>query len=166
MTFPHQSRMSEYYGVNRRVSKGVAGPDPVWERNNLVVVKLPWRGVASWDRELVIRGLRVHKLCAPSLERVLARIWQEFGSQRAIEAAGMHLIGGGYNWRQMRGGSKLSTHAYGAAVDFDPDRNGLGDATPAMDPRVVAAFKSEGWTWGGDWSPRSRDGMHFQAAYV
>jgi hypothetical protein len=57
-------------------------------------------------------------------------------------------------------------HSYGAAVDFDPDRNGLGDPTPAMDPRVVAAFKAEGWTWGGDWSPRNRDGMHFQAASV
>lgn len=165
--WPHQTNINAFYGSNIRVAKGVAGPDPKWERDNLVVVPLPWRAVASWDHALRIKGLRVHKRCAESLSRILARIWAEFGqNQKAIEVAGMHLVGGGYIWRSMRGGSRLSTHSYGAAVDFDPDRNGLGDPTPAMDLRVVAAFKAEGWTWGGDWSPRNRDGMHFQAADV
>lgn len=165
--WPHQTAVPAFYGQNLRVSRGVAGPDPAWEKANLVLVPLPWRGVASWDRSLPIKGLRVHKACAESLARVLAAIWEAFGkSQKEIDAAGMNLIGGGYNWRQMRGISRLSMHAYGCAVDFDPDRNGLGDPTPAMDSRVVKAFEDEGWTWGGRWSPRNRDGMHFQAADV
>lgn len=165
--WPHQNFAADYYGRNLRISRGAAGPDPKWERDNLVLVQLPWRAVASWDGSLKIRALRVHKHCAVSLMRVLTAIWAEFGqSQKAIEAAGMHLVGGGYNWRQMRGSARLSMHSYGCAVDFDPARNGMGDPTPAMDPRVVAAFKAEGWVWGGDWSPRHRDGMHFQAALV
>lgn len=165
--WPHQNSARDFYGANMRVSKGVAGPDPKWERDNLVLVPIPWRAVASWDHGLKIKAIRVHKRVAESLTRVLDRIWNDFGqSQKAIEIAGMHLIGGGYVWRAMRGGSRLSMHSYGCAVDFDPDRNGLGDPTPSMDARVVAAFKAEGWTWGGDWSPRNRDGMHFQAASV
>ena len=165
--WPHQNDAPDFYGRNLRVTRGVAGPDPKWERDNLVLVALPWKAVAAWDRALKIKSLRVHKSCAESLGRVLADIWRAFGEdQRAIEAAGMHLIGGGYVWRAMRGGTRLSMHSYGCAVDFDPAHNGLGDPTPTMDMRVVAAFRAESWTWGGDWSPRNRDGMHFQAASV
>lgn len=165
--WPAQSNVEQFYGRNIRTAKGVAGPDPKWERENLVLVPIPWKAVASWDARLPIKALRVHKRCAESLARVLDAIWLAFGkNQKAIEAAGMHLIGGGYNWRQMRGSSRLSMHAYGCAVDFDPARNGLGDPTPAMDLRVVEAFDHENWIWGGRWSPRNRDGMHFQAAVV
>ncbi|MVA24526.1 M15 family metallopeptidase [Agrobacterium vitis] len=165
--WPQQSAAADFYGANLKITKGVAGPDPVWEKANLVTVALPWKAVASWDRTISIKSLRVHRLVAESLTRVLNRIWEAFGrSQKAIEAAGMHLIGGGYNWRQMRGKARLSMHALGCAVDFDPARNGLGDPTPEMDQRVVEAFEVEGWVWGGRWSPQSRDGMHFQAAIV
>ena len=165
--WPHQTKVEEFYGRNVRVRKGVAGPDPDWEKQNLVLVPLPWKGVASWDMSQPIKALRMHKLCAESLARVLAAIWDEFGkSQKAIDAVRMNLIGGGYNWRTMRGSTRLSMHASGCAVDFDPAHNGLGDPTPSMDMRVVAAFDAEGWTWGGRWSPQRRDGMHFQAADV
>ncbi|MBB4955347.1 hypothetical protein H4S14_003383 [Agrobacterium vitis] len=163
--WPTQSTAADFYGANLKISKGVAGPDPAWERANLVLVRLPWKAVAAWDKSIPITSLRVHSKVAESLTRVLNAIWEAFGrSQQALEAAGMNLIGGGYNWRQMRGKTRLSMHAYGCAVDFDPARNGLGDPTPEMDRRVVAAFKAEGWVWGGDWSAQSRDGMHFQAA--
>lgn len=165
--WPSQNTADTFYGRNLKITKGVAGPDPAWERANLVLVPIPWRAVAAWDHSLMIKNIRVHKRCAESLARVLDQVWQGFSrSQKLIEITGMHLIGGGYIWRAMRGGCRLSMHAYGAAVDFDPARNGLGDPTPMMDPRVVAAFKAEGWVWGGDWSPACRDGMHFQAAEV
>lgn len=165
--WPAQSNAEQFYGRNIRVTKGVPGPDPAWEKANLVLVPIPWKAVASWDKSLTIKSFRVHRLVAESLTRVLNRIWEAFGkSQKAIEAANLHLIGGGYNWRQMRGIARLSMHAYGCAIDLDPDHNGLGDPTPAMDARVVAAFEAEGWIWGGRWSPQRRDGMHFQAALV
>lgn len=166
-SWPSQSNAEQFYGRNIRVTKGVAGPDPVWEKANLVLVPIPWKAVASWDNSLSLESFRVHRLVAESLARILNTIREDFGkSQKAIEAANLHLIGGGYNWRQMRGISRLSMHAYGCAVDLDPDHNGLGDPTPAMDPRVVAAFEAEGWIWGGRWSVHRRDGMHFQAAMV
>lgn len=166
-SWPKQSDVAAYYGNNIKVTKGVAGPDPAWEKANLVMVALPWKACASWDKTITIKSLRVHSKVAESLTRILNAIWYAFGkSQKAIEAVNLHLIGGGYNWRQMRGKSVLSMHAYGCAVDLDPDHNALHDPSPAMDHRIVDAFKAEGWVWGGDWSPASRDGMHFQAALV
>ncbi|WP_229002018.1 hypothetical protein [Rhizobium sp. AB2/73] len=71
-----------------------------------------------------------------SLGRILNKIWQDFGcNQKAVEVANLHLIGGGYNWRQMRGISRLSMHALGCAVDIDPDHNSLGDPTPVIGRR-------------------------------
>lgn len=165
--WPAQSAVEQFYGRNIRIRKGVAGPDPDWEKANLVLVPIPWKAVASWDRAISMKNIRIHRKCAESLALVLDEIRKRFeNSQKAIDVAGMNLIGGGYNWRQMRGKSILSMHAYGCAVDFDPDRNGLGDPTPAMDLRVVDVFETAEWTWGGRWSPRNRDGMHFQAANV
>jgi hypothetical protein len=31
---------------------------------------------------------------------------------------------------------------------------------------IVQAFEAEGWVWGGRWSGRSIDAMHFQACTV
>lgn len=165
--WPTQSAAPDFYGRNIKVTKGVAGPDPKWERDNLVTVSIPWKAVAAWDNAIRIKSFRVHRLTAESLRRVLDKIWAAYGkNQKAIEADNLHLIGGGYNWRQMRGISRLSMHAYGCAVDFDPDHNGLGDPTPAMPMKVVEIFEAEGWVWGGRWSVQRRDGMHFQAAKV
>jgi D-alanyl-D-alanine carboxypeptidase len=74
-----------------------------------------------------------------------------------------------------------SEHAYGEAVDLDPVENpyvGCGmtrDKTALsyvdrsrlrrgmVTPEVVAAFRSVGWGWGGDWTGSTKDYMHFSA---
>ena len=73
-----------------------------------------------------------------------------------------------------------SMHAYGEAVDLNPIENpyaGCGRtrerrSIPYLDrshlrkgmvtPAVVAAFRSIGWGWGGDWTG-TKDYMHFSA---
>ena len=74
-----------------------------------------------------------------------------------------------------------SEHAYGEAVDLNPIENpytGCGRtreraSIPYLDrsrrrpgmvtPAVVAAFRSIGWGWGGDWTG-VKDYMHFSAS--
>lgn len=74
-----------------------------------------------------------------------------------------------------------SMHAYGLAVDLNPTENpyiGCGQSRdPATRPfrdrshrrrgmvggRVVAAFRSVGWGWGGSWTGSTKDYMHFSA---
>lgn len=155
------------YGDPTLMVDGKPRPDPQWQSENLVMVDLPWKAYAAWDDDINIRGLQVHRLAAPSLERALDAIWAQSGqNQQEIDRVGLSAIGGGYNWRENRNGPGLSVHAYGCAVDFDPVRNALGHDEPHLgqpeNRYVVEAFNSEGWMWGGHW--RNPDGMHFQIA--
>jgi hypothetical protein len=165
--WPRQSERDTYYGDPR----GKNGqPSVQWEIANLVNVPTPWALYTAWttpagNRTKIGKGVRVHKKCARSLVRVFEAIWKAARyDQRTIEAWGMHLLGGGYTFRLTRGGSSLSSHSWGCAIDFDPERNQMGDATPnfANVPEVLKAFADEGWEWGGNWS--RPDGMHWQAA--
>lgn len=161
--WPKQSDCNVFYGDPRGRD---GGPSPVWEKRNLVLVIPPWKLVTAWDGRPV-KGIRVHVRCAESLDRVLTVIWERAGRDEGVVGNwGMNLFGGGYNFRVMRGGSALSMHAWGCAVDFDPARNPFGSRKPnfAHCPSVLSAFAVEGWTWGGAW--RKPDGQHWQAARV
>ncbi len=154
------------YGNPTVVVAGKPRPNPQWQAEYLVTVPLPWKAHAAWNPKLTITGLQVHRLAAPSLKRALDTIWTDAGHrQEEIDRVGLSSIGGGYNWRQNRGGGGLSAHAFGCAVDFDPLRNAMGDTAPNLaddaNRYVVDAFRSQGWMWGGTWP--NPDGMHFQA---
>lgn len=71
--------------------------------------------------------------------------------------------GGCYNFRAQRGGSSLSLHSWGIAVDVNPKTNALGK-TPTLSAAFVACFKEAGFDWGGDW--KRKDGMHLQLAQI
>lgn len=167
--WPQQSQCRIFYGNPSEAVRGIVRANKVWEGANLTTVIVPWAAHASWDRGLKIGRLRVHKKCAQSLDWILATLWSRASrSQAEIDRVGLSSIGGAHNWRLMRGGNALSMHAYGCAVDFDPERNGMGDRTPNFarpeNAYVVEVFAAEGWVWGGTFS--NPDGMHFQAARV
>jgi hypothetical protein len=81
-----------------------------------------------------------------------------------------------------RGTGSWSMHAYGLAVDLNPVENpyvGCGqtrDATARryrdrsrqrrgmVTQRVIEAFRSIGWGWGGSWTGNTKDYMHFSAS--
>lgn len=156
--------MNRYYGNPDSDRNGT--PDRAWEDANLVAIVPPYRMVLAWDIKKPVKTIRVHKRCAESLSRVLAGILAHYGRQAAIEKARLHLYGGAYNFRLMRGGSSLSIHSWGAAIDLDPETNWFGrkysERAGMMPMAVVKLFEAEGWTWGGPWS--KGDAMHFQAA--
>ena len=72
-----------------------------------------------------------------------------------------------------------SNHAYGLAVDLNPVENPYVGCGQSRDPtarayrdrsrhrrgmvtaRVIQAFRSIGWGWGGSWSGNTKDYMHF-----
>jgi len=161
--WPHQSEVDAFYG-NPRGRNGQVSR--AWEAENIIRIAAPWNLVTAWDFSPV-SSIRIHKKCANSLERILTKIWQESGeSQLKINEWGMNLYAGAFNYRMMRGASRLSMHSWGCAIDFDSSRNSYGDNTPnfASIPQVLNAFESEGWVWGGRWA--KPDGMHWQAALI
>jgi hypothetical protein len=129
-----------------------------WERE-MVLVRPPQGRIFTYAGQPA-RGLRVHPRISLELAKALAEI-SDAGLWRFVQA-----IGGGYNFRRMRGANKLSTHSLGAAVDFDPDNNGLGvpvertalGTEPGLG--VVRILEARGWTWGGRWW--RPDAMHGQ----
>jgi hypothetical protein len=140
-------------------------PTAAWEAAHLTRIELPYRMCLSWDPQRTIGRLTCHRLVADSLKRVLSAILLHYGSGEAIGAAGLDRFGGCYEFRRVTGSERLSPHAFGAAIDFDPARNAPGMAydpgAGMMPSRVVRLFKEEGWSWGGD-SERLSCG-HFQA---
>lgn len=158
------SAMNAFYGNPDANRDGRA--DPAWCASQLVRLKPPYAMQWSWGGP--VASITVHKKCADSLLHVLESVARHYGSQAAIEKARMHLCGGAFNFRLKRGGNSLSIHSWGAAIDLDPVRNGLGrryrTGSGMMPMVVVDLFAAEGWVWGGQWS--RPDAMHFQAAVL
>ena len=130
------------------------------DEGNLVPITFPFP--LFYEGKKVTRG-RCHKRVADSLLRVLTAI----GDTRRDREAVMDAVtdySGVFNFRPMRGGTALSMHAWGIAIDIDADDNGNHVPWPThadMPFEIIEAFAREGWTsaaafWG-------RDAMHFQA---
>jgi len=129
-------------------------------------VDLPFPMRIAWDRSSTIRRFSCHEDVAQSAERVYVRVASAY-SPEAISELGLDLFGGCYNYRNKRGGATLSTHAYGLAIDTDPERNQLRwNASRARLARPDAeewwrCWEAEGWLSLG--RARDFDWMHVQA---
>ena len=129
--------------------------DPRWETEQLGRAPLPFPISLSWDMSKQVRNVYCHKKLVPILPAVFADI-ERRGLRDKVRS-----FGGCFNFRSKRSGSKLSTHAWGIAIDLNPETNGMGQDGDIA-PGIVAAFKSAGFFWGGDWPGRNKDPMHFQ----
>lgn len=88
------------------------------------VVKSSYALRVAWSRAEKISQFRCHEKIATAVERVLGRVASEYSGEE-ISELGLDLFGGCFNYRNKRGGKTLSTHAYGVATDWDPERNQL-----------------------------------------
>jgi LysM repeat protein len=129
--------------------------DPRWEAEQLARAPLPFGIPLSWDPAKQVRNLYCHRRLVPVFPAVFAEL------ERRRLRDKLRSFGGCFNFRAKRSGSKLSTHAWGVAIDLNPETNGMG-RDGDMAPGIVKVFESYGFTWGGRWSGRSKDPMHFQ----
>jgi hypothetical protein len=126
---------------------------------------LPYSMRLAWEPETVVRKITCHELCADAFRRIFKKTLAHYGADE-IKRLGLDLYGGCLNVRKMRGGSEWSKHAWGAAIDIDPDRNQLKWgrdraelAKPAYEPfwRIVEA--EGGYSLG---RRKDYDWMHFE----
>lgn len=136
----------------------------------LVRVDSPWRMPLDWNMSQSRSFFKVHELVAPSLERVLTAIEANY-SRAEIKQLGLNRFSGDQVCKKITGGSRMSTHAYGVAIDFYGSRNELNRTTHDTPPPTLAhsdcqkfweAFENEGWYSLG--RSENYDWMHVQAA--
>jgi hypothetical protein len=126
------------------------------------------------------RTISVHKMIQDQVRHIDERI-RGLAKTDSDVAQFLKNLGtvGGYNWREIRGTSRISMHSFGLAIDIQPRRLGSkviywqweADRNPqwmlvrqnnrwAPPDAVIKAFEAEGFVWGGKWD--LYDQMHFE----
>jgi len=129
--------------------------DSRWEVEQLARAPLPFSVPLSWDRSKLVTNLYCHMKWKGFIPDVFATIERE-GLRGETKT-----FGGCFNFRAKRTSGKLSTHSWGIAIDLNPETNQQG-ISGDMDVGVVEIFRQFGFKWGGDWSGKDKDPMHFQ----
>jgi len=94
----------------------------------LVTILLPYPMRLAWDNDTIVTKVRCHKLISGRLLAVFNEIHRVYGYAK-IKELGIDLFGGCFNYRKKQGGTSLSMHAWGIAVDLDPVRNQLRETS-------------------------------------
>jgi len=165
--WPLQKDCDSFYG-NPRGRGGGAKSSNQWESQNLVAIHCPWQLYNDENVKQKINSFRMHRKVEESLMRILNKAWEEIWhkDQALVEKDNMHRFSGSFVYRNIRGSSRLSMHAYGCAIDFAANLMPLGskwDEKKGPPKAFIKLFEDEGWVWGGEWTSRP-DPMHFQAA--
>lgn len=100
------------------------------------------------------RTVTVNKKAAPAFQGFLRDLENEGYSIESI---------GGYNLKTKKSdASSLSQHAFGNAIDINPSRNPYHTSQTDMPKNISALAARWGISWGGDWSEKQKDPMHFE----
>jgi hypothetical protein len=128
----------------------------------LVTIDLPY--TMYYDKQPV-KKMRCHNKVAKAFLNVFNDLLTHYGETKLNELE-ITDFGGCFNYRLMRGGTKLSRHSWGIAIDLDPDRNLLREtkktarfARPEYKP-LFDIFAKHGFvSYGVEFD---RDFMHFE----
>ena len=137
------------------------------DESNMTSIRLPYIMRLAWERNTTVSTMRCHKLVAEPLLRIFRATLDHYGMEK-IRELGLDLYGGCFNNRPIRGGSRPSLHAWGIAIDMDPERNTLYMSAPEAvfsGPEYDAFWsiveKEGAFSLGRE---RNYDWMHFQFA--
>lgn len=131
----------------------------------LITIDLPYPMRLAWDTDKSVNKISCHKDMALSLLAIFNDLLAFYGLEK-IQELGIDLYGGCFAFRNMRGGSEWSVHAWGLAIDLDPARNKLKEtsrtarfARPEYKPMIDIFYKHGFVSLGRE---ANYDWMHFQ----
>lgn len=85
---------------------------------------LPFAFPLAWDADQRVTSFACHRKVAADMTAIFAETAKHYG-EAEFRRLRLDQFGGCYNYRVMRGGSAMSMHAWGIAVDLDPTNNQL-----------------------------------------
>jgi len=149
-----QAQLIAKYGTPNKTGKGY-----------LVWIDLPYPMYLNWQSKTYVRRIQCHKLVADSLKAIFEDILCHYGLDE-VKRLQLDDYGGCFNYRAMRGGTSLSVHSWGCAIDLDPDRNLLHEtsktarfARPEYKPMIDIFYKHGFVSLGRE---KNYDWMHFE----
>lgn len=121
--------------------------DTEWTKHNIKFCELP-HGFT----------IQCHRLLIPIIQRIFSDV-DEAGLFDQIEMLWCYAP----RHKNHNINSSLSTHAWGIALDINPDRNrpNTPNAQFTREHPIIRIFKAHGFEWGGDWK-NFKDPMHLQ----
>jgi hypothetical protein len=131
----------------------------------LAYANVPFPLVIAWDTSVTVKRIRCHKLEVANVEDIFFSILDAYGLDK-IKALGIDLFGGCFNYRAIRGGSSWSRHAWGTAIDLDPQRNQMNETKKTARfarkeyKDMIDIFEDHGWLSLG--RLKNYDWMHFE----
>lgn len=145
----------------------------------------------DFDHQVQIGEMIVHKIVADEVLEIFREMYLESYTFASIQLV-YHFDGDdnismlnnnthAFNFRYITGGSTLSNHAFGLAIDVNPmqnpyinrdlilpsgseeyaDRNSYKLGMIIKEDPLYRAFISQGWSWGGEWDSL-KDYQHFE----
>jgi hypothetical protein len=108
----------------------------------------------------------VHKKTLPVFQAAFTDVLKELGIDY-IKAHRLNISGGTFCYRLERGGSRLSVHSWGCAIDMDPQHNPFPHSYNAglgmLDAKFAGILERHGFTWRG--AAGDNDAMHLQLSH-
>ena len=150
--------LNAFYGDPR----GYGGEgNPKWESENLVRWTPPYPMFYSDGKRTHLPTLRVHRKCLDTFDAAFKEVLSALGHDYIIEKR-LDISGGTYCYRLERGGSRLSVHSWGCAIDMDPGHNPFPHQWAGgnfLDKKFADILIKHGFDWRG--ANRDIDPMHF-----
>jgi hypothetical protein len=131
----------------------------------LVKIDLPYPMRIAWDTDTTVNTMMCHRLVAENFKNVFNSLLIVYGYEK-IKELGIDLFGGCFNYRKMRGGSAMSMHSWGIAIDLDPARNTLKETSKTARfarpeyKKMIDIFYENGFISLG--VEKNYDWMHFE----
>lgn len=161
--FPHEDsvNLNKFFGDPRGRNGQVSRK---WYSENIVKWTPPYPLFYSDGKRTPLRTLLLHKKVVPVYTAAFTEVKQQFTPEE-IKENHLNICAGTFNYRPMRGGSRLSVHSWGIAIDIDPARNPFPSTwrEGMLNHEFADILEKHGLWWRG--RKGDNDPMHFQAAW-